>query len=231
VGVSNNKIVPGAAFYGKSWMDVDSLNAGLFQSAKTDTTRGRIRFKNYLDYSDVIKEGFRSYWDDFTLAPWLYNPEKKIFWTFDDVRSIALKARYVGAYNLRGLMFWAINGDDTLGTLVSTIYNRNMPEPGDFTEDSKNDVPSIDIIEPNSNSIIAEGSNVIIKTNTNDKDGKVVKVEFFIDGNSIGYNTFPPYNWAWFNAPAGKHKIEAAAIDNNGGKTRSQPVEINIKAK
>ena len=230
-GVKSNKIVPGAAFYGKGWMDVDSVNAGLYQSSKVDTNRTRIYFRNYLDYSNIIKEGYRSYWDDLTLAPWLYNPEKKIFWTYDDVRSIALKARYVDAYNLRGLMFWAINGDDTSGTLVKTIYERKMPDSKTFTENMDNNLPFIEIIEPGNNSIIAEGSNVNIKTNIDDKDGSVVKVEFFIDGNSIGYNTIAPFNWAWFNALAGKHKIEAVATDNNGGKTNSHPIEVNVKTK
>ena len=231
VGVSSSKIVPGAAFYGKGWMDVDSINGGLYQSSKVDTTRTRIRFNNYLDYTDVIKEGYRGYWDDFTLAPWLYSPEKKMFWTYDDVRSIALKARYVDAYDLRGLMFWAINGDDTLGTLVNIIYEKNMPEPEIVTAETKDKLPSIEIIEPNYNSIIAEGSNVIIKTNTDDTEGSIAKVEFFIDGHSIGYNTVEPFRWAWFNAPAGKHKIEAVATNKNGSRTNSQLVEVNVKKK
>lgn len=229
-GVKNDKIVPGAAFYGKGWIDADSINHGLYQSAKTDTARTRIRFKNYTDFSDIANEGYRHYWDDYSMAAWLYNQNNKKFWTYDDIRSVALKARYVYAYNLRGLMFWAINGDDTLGTLVSTIYNRNMPDITTYTIRSNNELPLIAVTEPDNNSVnYTKNSNVIIKTNTHDKDGDIVKVEFFIDDNSIGYNTIPPFNWAWFNTSSGKYKIKAVATDNNGGRTSSVPVGIKIR--
>ncbi len=56
----------------------------------------------------------------------------------------------------------------------------------------------------------------------------MVKVEFFIDGNSIGYNTFSPFDWVWFNATGGKHRIKVIATDNNGGKTISEPIDINV---
>lgn len=230
-GVSNNKIVPGAAFYGKGWVEVDSINSGLYQSGKADTTRSHIRFKNYLDFSEVIKEGYHYHWDDLTMAAWLYNPHSKKFWTYDDILSISLKAHYVDAYNLRGLMFWEITSDDTLGSLVNTIFNKNMPDFTDFEKKDDNVPPLIKIIEPNDSYYIVEGSNVNIKTRTSDMDGKVVKVEFFVDSISVGYNRIAPFNWVWFNAISGKHEIKAIATDNNGGTTISQPVQIMVMSK
>jgi chitinase len=227
-GVNSNKIVPGAAFYGKDWGSVDSVNFGLYQPGKVDTNRHQVTFKNYHDFSGIIKNGYKPHWDDLAMSAWLYNPGDKIFWTYDDIRSIALKSRYVDAYNLRGLMFWEITGDDTMGTLVNTIFNRNMTDFVAFTSKAINSLPSIKVIEPDNSNNIIKGSNIIIKTKADDKDGRVVKVEFFVDGKSIGYNTLSPFDWVWFNASQGNHKIHAAATDNNGGKTFSKPVEIQV---
>jgi chitinase len=229
--VSSDKIVPGAAFYGKGWSDVDSTNFGLYQDGKPGIDGLYPKFENYMDFSNVISQGFEPHWDPIAMAGWLYNPKHKVFWTYDDIRSIALKARYVDAYNLRGLMFWDITGDDTMGNLVSTIYKRNMPDFTFFTKNANNILPEIKIINPIDSSNIVQGANVIIKTKAADIDGRVVKVEFFVDDKSIGYNTIPPFDWVWFNAAAGKHEIKAVATDNNGGEKISSPIEISVISK
>jgi len=228
--VSSSKIVPGAAFYAKYWVNVDSIDNGLYQASKNDTAREYLHFNNYMDYSNLVKDGYKVYWDDFSLAPWLYSPNEKKFWTFDDPRSIALKARYVDAYNLRGLMFWAIAGDDSMGTLINTIYNKNMPDISTALSIEKNDLLKIQIIQPVNSDKFIQGSDIIIKTKTNDSKGKIVKVEFFVDNKSIGYNRFSPFNWAWFNASSGTHLITAKATDEYG-RTNSSSIKIRAKSK
>ncbi len=52
----------------------------------------------------------------------LYSNDEQIFWTLDTPKSIKLKAKYVEAYNLRGLMFWDLAGDDSVGTMINTIH-------------------------------------------------------------------------------------------------------------
>ncbi|MFZ1290088.1 MAG: glycosyl hydrolase family 18 protein [Melioribacteraceae bacterium] len=231
VNVKPEKIIPGAAYYGKGWGEVDSLNNGLYQKGKFLNRWGYIRFKNYLDFKELNEKGFNYFWDDNTLAPFLYNPKEKIFWSFDDLRSIALKSRYVDAFNLRGLMFWQTFGDDSLGNLTNTIYYRNMPEVKFDKTEKENLKPTIKIISPNTQNNFKTGENIIIKTISNDEDGKVVKVEFFVDDNSVGYNIFEPYNWAWFNASQGEHTIYCIAYDNFGKSTISEKVKIFIQKK
>ena len=227
-GISGRKLVPGAAFYARIWRNIDSVNYGLYQPVEYKSGQDLIGYSHFENFSDKILNNNKSHWDDMAMAPWLYDPEDKTFWSFDDTRSIALKQRYVDAYNLRGLMFWAVNGDDTSGTLVNTIYNKNMPDYYSYTPKADNSLPVIQIIKPIDKSNSTGDSNVRIVTNAKDIDGIVVKVEFFVDGNSIGYNTIAPFNWVWFNANSGKHQIKAVAFDNNGGKSSSSPVEINI---
>lgn len=231
VNVKPEKIVPGAAYYGKGWNEVDSVNNGLYQKGEFLNSWGYIQFKNYMDFKELNDKGFKVYWDDNTLAPFLYNSKEKIFWSFDDLRSIALKSRYVDAFNLRGLMFWQIFGDDTLGNLTNTIYNKNMPDVTFEKSGDTNIEPTVKIIYPNTQNNFKTGENIIIKTISSDKDGKVVKMEFFVNDNSIGYNIFEPFNWAWFNASKGEHTIHCIAYDNFGKSTISEKVKIFVQTK
>jgi len=226
--VDKNKIAPGAAFYGKGWMNVDSTNFGLYQQGNPDTSRSRIRFSNYMDFSDIKQKGYNCYWDSNAMAAWLYNPVKKKFWTYDDIRSVVLKARYVDAYDLRGLMFWAIGGDDTSATLIKSIYNRNMPDIKTNNDNEENNLAAIVIARPKNFDNFTEHSNVVIETNIKNAKGEIAKVEFFVDDNSIGYNRIAPFGWVWFNALPGKHKIKVVAKDSAGGDSDSEYVEINV---
>ena len=78
------------------------------------STRGIFEegYNYFSDLKELLNQGYIMYWDNFAMAPYLYNAEKKIFWTFDTPESVALKIHYVDPYNLRGLMFWEITGDD-----------------------------------------------------------------------------------------------------------------------
>ena len=228
-GVSRSKLVPGAAFYGRGWGNVDSVNYGLGRPGSSTSGITEEGFNNYSDLKELMNRGFEVYWDTYTMAPYLYNSMEKIFWTFDDARSVALKTHYVKAYNLRGIMFWEITGDDSAGTLVNTIYSGNMPDVKIPLEEKNNSAPVIRIAEPSADVWVNEGTNLRIETETKDKNGRIIKVEFFADNKSIGFNTRAPFNWVWFNIPEGKHFVKAIAYDNYGVKTESHPVIITVR--
>jgi chitinase len=230
-GLSRSKLVPGTAFYGRGWKNVDSLNNGLGMkgAAAIDSTSD-----SYRDYAGLVhlsENGYKLFWDDYTLAPYLYNPEKKIFWTFDNPKSIALKAHYVKAYELRGLMFWEISGDDSLGTLVDVIYNSNMQDVNIPVSTQKVPPPEFEIINPVSSDWIIEGTNVLIKTKSSGNDSGIIKVIFYGDGKSLGYCTQQPFDWAWFNVPEGSHTITSAAYYSSGTSAASASVTINVRKK
>ena len=117
LGVPLNKLVIGAAFYSFVVQNVDSVNNGLGRPGK---------FKSNVNYNQLIenytnKEGFNYYWDSIAKAPYLYNSQQKIFVTFDDKSSVALKTQYAIDKNLGGLMFWKLNGDTYTNGLLDTI--------------------------------------------------------------------------------------------------------------
>ena len=226
VGVSPKKIVPGAAFYGRGWKVIDSTNYGLYQQGSVAKGISESGFNDYKNLAYLKKIGYEYHWDNNAMAPWLFNPKDSTIWSFDDAESVALKTRFTIAHNLRGLMLWEISGDDSVGTLVNTIYSRNMPDIKFHKVRAGRKSPIISITIPTGSETIHPGSDVILNINEIKKDAPVVKVEYYADNISLGYNTKPPFSWVWFNVPKGKHKIKAAAIDSEGNKKFSKEVVI-----
>ncbi|RZL16196.1 MAG: glycoside hydrolase family 18 protein [Hymenobacter sp.] len=107
VGVAPRQIVIGAAFYARVFSRVAPAANGLYQSG------GFSRAINYRDFADSLSaaQGFRQYWDSTAQAPYAYNPRRQEFATFDNARSLRLKAQYVRSKRLGGVMFWELTGD------------------------------------------------------------------------------------------------------------------------
>jgi chitinase len=116
-GVPAEKIVLGIPFYGHVWGEVADLNHGLFQPGKPVPNA----FSNYANITgEMLNQGFVRHWDATASAPFLYNPAKRIFVSYEDVESIALKCRYVREHKLGGVMFWDCSGDLN-GALLDAI--------------------------------------------------------------------------------------------------------------
>ena len=107
-GVPAKKIVVGMGFYGKGWEMQTTDNNGLYRRARTGARAGGF---NYLKDSLENKKGFIKYWDDVAKAPYLFNPQTKVFITYDDERSIREKCAYIKKNNLAGAMFWEYGHD------------------------------------------------------------------------------------------------------------------------
>lgn len=123
LGVPANKLVIGAAFYGRMWENVSSTNNGLYQSG---TFKQGIDFKN-LSSEINPEKGFIYYWDNAAKAPYQYNAEKKLYFTYDDKRSIALKTKYAIDYKLDGIMFWELGCDlEKNGLLDEIVKTKNQ---------------------------------------------------------------------------------------------------------
>ena len=116
-GVPAAKIVLGVPFYGHVWGEVDGVNHGLFRAGKVVPNA----FAQYSNIqSTMINHGFTRYWDSAASVPYLYSPEKKMFVSYEDPESLALKCKYVLEHKLGGMMFWDYSGDPT-GALLDAI--------------------------------------------------------------------------------------------------------------
>jgi chitinase len=228
-GVRPKKIVPGAAFYGRGWKVTNSSNHGLYQLGSVAKGISESGFNDYKNLTSLMNAGYEYHWDNDAMAPFLFNARDSTFWSFDDPVSVALKTRFSYAHNLRGLMFWEISGDDSAGTLVNTIYDRNMPDIKFHKIHAGKKYPLISLTIPSGTKTIHAGKDIIININEIKIDAPLVKVEYFADNISLGYNTKPPFSWVWFNISKGKHKLKAAAIDSLGNKKFSKEMVIYVR--
>ncbi len=229
-GVSPRKIVPGAAFYGHGWKNVDSTNNGLYQTSGGGASSGdQSSSRDYSYWSSLVSKGFEFHWDTLAMAPSLYCKTDKVFWSFDDAKSVALKSRYVDAYHLGGIMCWEISGDDSCGTLINAMYSGEMPNVNVKVAHLEKTSQSIRLyLTAKSNQLIT-GSNIILNTEPMNGSDSVVKVEFFVDGKSIGYDTEAPFDWVWFNVSRGAHSIKAIATCNDGKRQTSNTINVVIR--
>ncbi len=113
-GVDSRKLILGAAFYSRVWENVENTNNGLYQAGK---------FKDFIGYDKFLTRvaNYTMYWDSVAQAPYAYNASEKLYATFDDKRSMALKTKYVMQHKLGGIMFWQLGHDLANGGLLDTI--------------------------------------------------------------------------------------------------------------
>jgi chitinase len=107
-GIPAEKLVLGVAFYGRGFAGVRPVENGLNQPYA--------RFEAAHDYSELAdkligRQGFVRHWDDRAKAPFLWNSSSRTFISYDDPQSIGIKAQYVKAHHLGGMMFWELSED------------------------------------------------------------------------------------------------------------------------
>ena len=117
LGVPRNKMVIGAAFYGRMWGNVEAVNNGLYQSGQFK--RG-IAYRNF-PAALSPDSGYVYFRDTIANAPYIYHPSRKEFVTYEDVQSIVAKTRYANDNGLRGIMFWQLAEDTYENGLLEAI--------------------------------------------------------------------------------------------------------------
>ena len=108
--------------------------------------------------------------------------------------------------------------------------------------------PVVRIISPPNGAIFFAPVNIPLYAYAKDFDGAVTSVEFFANGNSLGFaqplpapltasdgsGTLPPvyptniFFLIWSNVSAGGYALTAKATDNDGGSTISDPVKLEV---
>ncbi len=118
-GVPYEKMVFGAAFYGRRWAGVAGGDThGLGQPA---SSVGNIRTDFDLqDPQAVAQHRFTKFWDDQAKAAYLYDGAD--FISYETPESICEKCKFIREKNLAGLMYWAY-GNHTLFEAVDTYLD------------------------------------------------------------------------------------------------------------
>lgn len=113
-GIPRNKIMVGAAFYGRLYTIDQSTDSPLFTPALSDGYKAR-------DYSRLqsMLASAKVHFDQNAKAP--YALDETTFITYDDPVSIRYKGDYVNQNSLMGMMCWEYGGDDS-GELLRAMY-------------------------------------------------------------------------------------------------------------
>ena len=95
--------------------------------------------------------------------------------------------------------------------------------------DDNNIAPSCEIIYPFESEECIKGDILTITVTSNDADGIVAEVSFFVDGNVIGSVNNAPYtyNWNTTGVSFGSHTLKVTSTDD-GGKSTSDEIIIYI---
>lgn len=122
-GVPAGKLVLGIPFYGRGWTGVEPgpTGDGLFQPALGPAPS---KYEPGLEDYKILK-GLEAVYQKHThpeaKVPYLYSPQNKVWWSYDDPASIGTKMQYAKTNGLGGAMFWELSGDDASGSLVSAV--------------------------------------------------------------------------------------------------------------
>jgi len=124
-GVPTGKLVVGVPFYGRAW-EVEGEYGPLYQPGKAPAA---FPGTNYSALRDLPgRDGWLRLWDDAAQAPWLWNPAKRLFVSYEDPRSLRLKCRLVRDRGLAGVIFWEYSADPG-GELLRTLYDELRAPP------------------------------------------------------------------------------------------------------
>ena len=120
-GVPASKICLGIAFYGKDIKTRANSKNGLGASG---VTGGKYQNSTYEKvcgtYFSKIGQTVNYNFDYSACAPYMYNTETRMFFTYDNELSIINKCEYAKEKGLGGVMIWEI-GEDNTNTLITAV--------------------------------------------------------------------------------------------------------------
>ena len=137
-GCPPDKLVIGAAMYGRGFQSVPTTANGLFQKygsipMGTWDALGSEGATGVYDYKDVVRRALPRFWDDEVKAAWGFQGGLMI--SYDDPQSMKEKCWFVNAKKLGGVMFWELSGDVAGGSpgclldvIVSTLGSGAVPD-------------------------------------------------------------------------------------------------------
>jgi chitinase len=127
-GVPARKLVLGVPFYGRAWGSVrgDVSAHGLYQPGGPLVGEPIETSYEKLAADLVGRNGFGRHWDAVSQAPFLWNPERRVFVSYEDPESLRIKCRYIRDQGLAGSMFWEYYADRS-GALLGTLFEELRP--------------------------------------------------------------------------------------------------------
>jgi len=105
------------------WIGVTSTDQNGFSQNASSTPPMGTWEAGVFDYDDLKKNylpTYTRYWDDSSKVPFLFNTQKGIWITYDDVQSNTVKNNYILQEKLGGAMFWEFSSDRSVELIGNT---------------------------------------------------------------------------------------------------------------
>ncbi len=132
-GIPASKMNIGCAYYGRSWKNVSAGGTGgLFQPAiprdfyETAWNYGVEAYYTFKLRETDSTSKFTCSYDNVAKAPYMYDPAAKLFYTYENDKSVSDKCDYMINRGLGGVFFWDFTGDYPVNgsTLTTVMYNK-----------------------------------------------------------------------------------------------------------
>ncbi|CAO1372323.1 unnamed protein product [Diamesa serratosioi] len=148
-GAPREKLILGIAAYGQLFTLSNANNHG-FDAPTIGATQ--------LPYSEICKNNWQRVWSATQQVPYKFSGNQWV--GYDDVESVAVKARYSNTENLGGVMIWSMENDDFTGScgqgpspLIKTAYDITI---------LGNTIPSVPVVTTPS-TVVTKPASVITK--------------------------------------------------------------------
>ncbi|MGG6462680.1 glycoside hydrolase family 18 protein [Solilutibacter silvestris] len=117
-GVPADKIVVGVPFYGRGYRVTSDANDGLYQSYSGTYPAGDWRL---IKAKLLTDPQWQQHWHPVAQSPWLFNAKEHVFVSYEDPRSIGIRAKFAHDRGLRGVFTWELAGDDDDRSLLKAM--------------------------------------------------------------------------------------------------------------
>lgn len=77
--------------------------------------------QNVLSTPTTARAPWVRQWDNVSQTPWLFNPQTKIFISYDDPKSLQVKVNYAASKGLGGAMVWSLNMDSPDNLMIKIL--------------------------------------------------------------------------------------------------------------
>lgn len=121
-----------------------------------------------------------------------------------------------GSYVLRARAVDMDNGD-AWSTVNVTVTSPNQP-------------PTVTLTSSSGGQPVAVNTDVALTANAADPEGRMSRVEFFVNNTILSSDTSAPYTAMWRTSSAGTYTLTAIAFDADGGQTTSAGVTVTVSA-
>lgn len=234
-GVPPEKLVVGAAMYGRGWTGVTEASMSDPTNPMTGVGNGKVAGSweaGVIDYKDIVTKYINNPnvvkgYDEQADAPWVYDPSNGDLITYDDKRSVMAKGAYVRQNNFAGLFAWEIDADngDILNAMQESLAGSGPVDPVNKAPIAN---AGADITVNVAGTVTLDGSA------SKDTDGQVVTY-------SWKQTSGPAVSLTGTNAASASADIPAVTVDtqfvfsltvtDNEGATSVDTVVVNAKAK